>query len=259
MAGGRIEYAGGRTQVDRILHLRDFDVWVYSRPQGGARAGGDLALVASHAALGTVWVLVADVTGHGSAVAPVAGWFEGVLRKRCPDGDLSTLFAWLNEAVVARRLECRFISTIAATWSSQASRLSYCVAGHRGLIHRKSGRGEFQRPGVPTEQGARGVVDLAFGICPETTYSNYTIEFDPGDLVLLFSDGCLRELAADGGAGGVEGLVEAASLCAANDAAAFRQDMLAVLPGSDRSCPPLDDLSLVLLARHSEEARPTNR
>ena len=61
----------GNQPVDNGVVMPGLDAWVYSRPLGDAKAGGDVHYVSSCATGRITRLLVADVSGHGAETRAV--------------------------------------------------------------------------------------------------------------------------------------------------------------------------------------------
>ncbi len=80
-----MEVWGGNQPVDNGVVMAGIDAWVYSRPYAGpagtASAGGDVYFVSSCATGRITRLLVADVSGHGTAVGDIAISLRTLMRK----------------------------------------------------------------------------------------------------------------------------------------------------------------------------------
>src|SRR5205809_333204 len=76
-----MEVWGGNQIVDNGVNMPGLDAWVYSKPYGDAAGGGDVHYVSSCATGRIMRLLVADVSGHGSAVSSVAGQLRALMRR----------------------------------------------------------------------------------------------------------------------------------------------------------------------------------
>src|SRR5262245_35969461 len=76
-----MEVWGGNQAVDNGVVMAGLDAWLYSRPFGDQSAGGDIHYVSS-CAMGMISrALVADVSGHGEAVAESARKLRSLMRR----------------------------------------------------------------------------------------------------------------------------------------------------------------------------------
>jgi PAS domain-containing protein len=159
------------------------------RPAGPARLVSgdwyDTVLLPS----GQVLLAVGDIAGHG--IDAVTGMVE---MRNCLRGFAVTgagpadLLSWLNK--VACHLTDGTVGTaVCGLYDPASKHLRWARAGHLApvLVHHGSAR----HLALPS--------GLILGADPDTTYEEVTTCFDPGDVLLLFTDGLVerRDLAID--------------------------------------------------------------
>src|SRR5919107_1849739 len=76
-----MEVWGGNQIVDSGVVMAGLDAWVFCRPFGASDAGGDVYYVSSCATGRITRLLVADASGHGSAVCDVAANLRTLMHK----------------------------------------------------------------------------------------------------------------------------------------------------------------------------------
>ena len=101
--------------------------------------------------------------------------------------DLATMVTRLNRVVSMNCPENRFITFFVAVVDPKGGELIYCNAGHNPpILVRANGS-------VETLEGG-GVI---LGILPKATYVEHKTRLDPGDVVVLFSDGVTEAVKPD--------------------------------------------------------------
>jgi sigma-B regulation protein RsbU (phosphoserine phosphatase) len=135
---------------------------------------------------GALGVVVADVTGKGMPAALLVSTLHSalhlLLNKREPNAEM---LSTLNQHIVDSSGSNKFITMIMVDIDPAADALGYLNAGHNpGLVVRMDGAVE--------ELCASG---LPLGLLPGARYEYRRIDFSPGDLVCLYSDG-ITECAA---------------------------------------------------------------
>ncbi len=124
-------------------------------------------------------IALGDVSGKGSAAALYGAVAVGTLRslgsqKPRPANMLRALNGFLGE----RLIEGRFMTLCFATWNRQRRRLRVANAGQEQPLLYHGGRCEK----IP-------LTGFPLGIFEEATYDERTIILDPGDIVVIYSDG----------------------------------------------------------------------
>src|SRR5262245_4446833 len=140
-----MEVWGGSQLTNGSVAFGGLDAWVYSKPFGEALRGGDVYYASSCATGRITRLLLADVAGHGAAVASTAADLRLLMRRFVNRLDQAEVvrsinrhFGWLSQQAV-------FATAVVTTFFEPTRRLSVCNAGHpRPLIFRASqGRWEF--------------------------------------------------------------------------------------------------------------------
>jgi serine phosphatase RsbU (regulator of sigma subunit) len=129
-------------------------------------------------------VVVADVAGKSVPAALLMATFQASLRSLAAKAaSLTELVRGLNQYSCAHSLGGRRFTTAFFAEIDPATRaLTYIRAGHNvPLIRRASG--QFER----LEAG-----DLPLGIEPETPYTPGAAQLEPGDLLVIFTDGLVE-------------------------------------------------------------------
>ena len=131
-------------------------------------------------------IVVGDVAGKGIPAAMLMAQFAAETRHRGRLAEATALNGQLHEYA----LEEIFVTLCLGVLELGPRRFSYCSAGHPPpLICRADGRIESlgtDGSGVP------------LGILPDAEYRHVSLNLDPGDAVLLFSDGVTDALNASG-------------------------------------------------------------
>src|SRR6202162_143661 len=76
-----MEVWGGSQLTTRRVEMGGLDAWVYSKPFGDAERGGDVYYASSCATGRINRLLLADVSGHGDAVAAMAADLRRLMRR----------------------------------------------------------------------------------------------------------------------------------------------------------------------------------
>lgn len=146
--------------------------------------------------------IIADVMGGGVPAGMLMSNLQASLRILGPEyespGDLA---GRLNELFRYNLRLIRFISLVLLAVDRENRRIRYANAGHNPpLLLRASGEICWLRPTGP-----------AIGLMPEASFETVTVDTNPGDLLVLYTDGLVEARGADGSQFGEGGLLGAVS------------------------------------------------
>jgi sigma-B regulation protein RsbU (phosphoserine phosphatase) len=120
-----------------------------------------------------------DVSGKGSAAALYGAAAIGILRSLAPQKlPPAQLLRDMNQLIVERRIEGRFMTVAIATWHRGKRRLRIANAGQEQPLLWHQGRCEKMKlEGFP------------LGMLDEVSYDEMSVILDPGDMLVFYSDG----------------------------------------------------------------------
>jgi len=147
-------------------------------PTDDASAGGQLMLV------------MADVAGKSVPAALLMATLQASLRTIASEGlPLSELAIRLNHYACAHSLGGqRFTTAVLAEYDPATRRLVYVNAGHNSPV--------IRRANSSTERLESAALPL--GITPEATFPSAEVTLQPGDTLVLFTDGVVEAFSAAG-------------------------------------------------------------
>ncbi len=207
--------------------------------QTSRRAGGDyydfLRL-----ADGKWGILVADVSGHGTPAAVIMAVVHSIvgLAPRAVDDPPGRLLSFVNDRLATRYTggTGTFVTAFYGVYDPAARTLSYASAGHPSPLLRRAGSDVV----VPVD-GTRG---LPLGIDAGERYPTATVSLDPGDAVLVYTDGLSEARSPAGSFLGEDGL--AAVLASVTGSAAdLLSHTLAAVEAFTAGAAPGDDRTLL--------------
>ena len=147
---------------------------------------GDLYdfLVASDRQAG---LLIADVSGHGVPAALIASMVKmAATSQRAYASHPAQLLAGMNAALCGNT-QGQFVTAAYVYLNARSSELRYAAAGHPAML--------MLRDGIVTEVAENGLL-LAAVDCAD--YSDKTLALEPGDRLLLYTDGLVEARNAEG-------------------------------------------------------------
>jgi serine phosphatase RsbU (regulator of sigma subunit) len=207
------------------------------------QVGGDLYDVFETGDGGVAMVL-GDVSGKGLSAALLMGVVQGAVRTSSDSG-LATNHEYaaerLNHLLCMKTARERFVSLFWCYLNREGTRLSYINAGHLPalLVRERFGRPDVWR----LEQGGGPVL----GVLPTATYKQAEIDIEPGDLLVVFSDGVSEAANAAGDEFGEEGIVEAVKRDWWDSASGVCDGILADVRAFLGKMPPHDDQTLMVI------------
>ncbi|MBZ5582714.1 MAG: GAF domain-containing protein [Acidobacteriia bacterium] len=137
---------------------------------------------------GQTVVAFGDVSGKGAAAALYGGLVSGLLRTLAPRRRRpAELLKALNEALVERKVEARYVTLFVMLWDAAAHRMIMANAGAvPPMICRGGDILNIRVEGVP------------LGLLDAREYEETVLQAQPGDVVVLYSDGITDHLSTAG-------------------------------------------------------------
>jgi serine phosphatase RsbU (regulator of sigma subunit) len=131
---------------------------------------------------GRVAVALGDVSGKGVAAALMMAKFSGDTRYCIHTEDSPAAAATLlNQLLFNAGIDEKFITLSLGVLDLERRRFQYCSAGHLPILVRRAG-------GAVEELGD-GIAGLPLGIMPDSQYQQAEMTLEPGDVVVVYSDG----------------------------------------------------------------------
>ncbi|MBI3649847.1 MAG: SpoIIE family protein phosphatase [Acidobacteria bacterium] len=125
-------------------------------------------------------VLVADVSGKGLAAALIMVTFRAYIQATIiNEFAMRVVMSRVNKLIFKTTEGDRFITTFYGLIDTENKRLLYINAGHNPplLLHQDGSSQLLEHSGLP------------LGIFEESRYSESVIDFHPGDILLMYTDG----------------------------------------------------------------------
>jgi predicted ester cyclase len=137
-----------------------------------------------------------DVSGKGPPAALLAAEIQGILAAHSYSGSTpADTLSRVNDVLTRRPIDARF-ATVCYGVLSSAGYLTHCNAGHNPpLLVGRPGLRRLERGG------------LIVGAFKQATFEEETVQLDPGDVLVVFSDGITEALNIDGEEFGEERLL----------------------------------------------------
>jgi steroid delta-isomerase-like uncharacterized protein len=185
---------------------------------------------------GTFGFALGDVAGKGPPAALLAAELQGVLAVLSESASMpADLVSRVNQVLVRRAVESRFVTLLYGVLSPDG-RLTYCNAGHNPPF--LLGRRGMRR----LETGG-----LILGAFKGAAFQEESLQLDPGDLLVMFSDGVTEALNADGAEFGEDQLLACVRWRQELPAAGILESVLETVGEFTAGAAQSDDLTALVL------------
>lgn len=217
--------------VPDIAHTSPFArVHAVSRPS--SEMGGDLIDLTVHPDQ-TIDLLLADVSGHGVAAGLVMGMLKGASRTRLlSPGSISDVARDLNRVLHDLTPSHTFV-TAAFIRIRPDRTCEYALAGHLPIYWRTAS-------GVTTHDNDA----LPLSVDPAETFAARTITLQPGDALIVFTDGLPETADKSARQLGLDALRDIAARSPTSDPDRLAQ---VLMEAAERHGPAIDDRSVMVV------------
>ena len=189
-------------------------------------------------------VVLGDATGHGIAPALSVTQMHAMLRMALRLGaDLETAFRQVNDQLAATLPAGHFVTAFIGLLDAATHRLRFISGGQGPILHWRAAEGDcVTHKAGSFPMGAMPIHKLRPAVA---------IDFAPGDLLVLLSDGIYEYEDAAGGQFGAQRVEQALRAGRHESAAALAQQLLAAVHGFAGRAPQADDVTMVLVKRNT--------
>jgi len=183
-------------------------------------------------------IAIADVSGKGAPAALLMANLQASLRALASvDSDLKSLMSRINRLICQNTSPDKFITFFFGRLDPTHRCLRYCNAGHNPpMLFRGDGEVEF------LERGG-----LLLGLFPDAPYEDGSVELEPGDVLVLYTDGITEALNAREEEFGEERLVEVVRSVGHRSSSEIVQAIQQAVEDFTGGTPQADDFTLVVV------------
>jgi sigma-B regulation protein RsbU (phosphoserine phosphatase) len=196
---------------------------------------------------GKLGILVADVVDKGAAAALYMALSWTLIRTYAaefpeePDKVLSSV----NQRIISDTDSSRFVTVFYGVLDPETGSFSYCNAGHNPPLLIRSQNGK--KPERLTKTG------VLLGMFDDEHWGKESVQFDPGDVLVLYTDGVTEAQNAKGDFFGRERLVKVVKKKSGVSAQVVRESILGKISKFVGDAPQMDDIALVVVSRKSKQ------
>jgi serine phosphatase RsbU (regulator of sigma subunit) len=219
---------------------------------------------------GRLGIVVADVVDKGMGAALYMALSRTLLRTYAADYPDRPEF--VLRATSARMLSDAgaglFVTVFYGILDPVRGRLVYCNAGHHppylvrapvpkpvegeSALARLAEADSVALAGARAAMHPQGRTGMALGVVDEATWQQETVQIEPGDVLLLYTDGVVEAQDPDGQFFGRERMLEVARQQAGRPAQETQEALMAALEAFAGSEAQSDDITLVVVRREPE-------
>jgi sigma-B regulation protein RsbU (phosphoserine phosphatase) len=244
------EVRGGNRLAAYSAELPGLTGWVSCHPLQPSPRGGDVYYMSACSKGLMARVVLADVAGHGETVSVAAGRLRDALRQHVDRWDQSTLIRELNDNFLKRAKSTRFATAFVASFSSDSGELLFTNAGHVPPLWYRAAVREWSLL-LDSTPFSQEIVDLPLGLIAGTSYSQTAIHLEPGDLLLLYTDGVSEAYDESGTQLGLERLLSLARHLPTESPVAAGKGLLEAVARFRGAAPTADDETVLALQRRA--------
>jgi len=242
------------TGTSSVADLPGLRVWVHSKPFGAGDAGGDVHYISVCPSCIVSRVALADVSGHGRAVVSLGAKLRELMQKYLTALEQASLMRDLNEAVMEDLDGVHYATMVAVGFHGRRGLLVLTNAGHPPPFRYRVNRGEWDWLEPQRPEARPGVRGAPLGLLPDVSYDRMIIKPEPGDLIVLYSDGVSEATSAAGNELGRDDLMKLAEALAPESAETFGVQLVDAIGQFRGGRAPDDDETVIVLQRLASDA-----
>ena len=189
-----------------------------------------------------VAVIVADVVGHGIAAAMLMAKVSGESRfALAATKSAVAAMERLNNKLTEMHLN-RFVTLVLCLLDTKAKTLEVVNAGHMPPVIRRHQTGELEE--LPLDDSG-----VPVGILPDFKYESSKVSIEPGDVVILYTDGLNEAMDAEGNQLTTERMLAEVHSSQAKTPSAIKKVICDEVNRHMGVVNPIDDMCLVCFGR----------
>jgi phosphoserine phosphatase RsbU/P len=243
-------WGGSAAAAAQSVNTPGLHATVLSRPFQDAAEGGDIHYVTVCGSGRITRAILADVAGHGQAVAEVARALRELLRKNINFPSQKRVVRSLNQQFGVLTKTRVFATAAVVTYLAYRDTFTFCNAGHPRPLFYCSARKTWRLLSArANEEG-----NIPLGILADVPYGQFAVRCQTGDAVILYTDYLVEARNPAGDALGEEGVLRLAADLPSTDPESAARQLLARVDAYRGNLPPDDDASLLVLTRTADKS-----
>jgi serine phosphatase RsbU (regulator of sigma subunit) len=188
---------------------------------------------------GAMGFALGDVAGKGPPAALLSAMMQGIFAAQAASSDSpSQTIGRVNLALYRRGIESRFVTLMYGALKPDG-RLTYCNAGHNPPL--------IISPGNSTQVRRLECGGPIVGLFDAATFEEETVTLQPGDWLIVFSDGVSEAMSASGDEYGESRIVSVVERNKELEPRQLLESMFADVREFTRGAPQSDDITAMVL------------
>lgn len=188
-----MEIWGGIRNEDLDVTSSGLAASLYSSACDGGK-GGDIYYLSVCGGDMLTRVAVADVVGHGSAVASVGEYMYDAMVANMMSVEDNVVLEQMNRAAADKGMTAMTTAAVVSFYLSD-SHLRFSYAGHHPALVRRHADGKWTEADAPRREptDADGPLSgLPLAVTPDTRYDQHETTLASGDRIVMYTDGVIE-------------------------------------------------------------------
>ena len=183
------EIFGGNGQSERNLSLPGMHVQLRAVTHANHPGGGDLHYLTTcgHAMMSRI--TLADIAGHGCQVAATANRLKKLIANHIEDDNQQHFAAALNARFNLEEPAGTYATALLITYNAVRREISIVNAGHPHPLYYRQRTQSWHTLQSLAADHASTTGNLPLGITNDTEYSDFKLEVEQNDALILYTDG----------------------------------------------------------------------
>jgi phosphoserine phosphatase RsbU/P len=240
----------GNKRTASLVELPGLTAWVHSVPAGPGHAGGDVHYVSVCPSCIVSRIALADVSGHGQAVAVFGEKLRELMQRYLRDLGQIALMRDLNQAVREELGDGHYATMAAVGWHGRRGLVVMTNAGHPPPLWYRASRDEWSWLETQRASERERPAGVPLGLLADVTYDRLVVKPKSDDLMVLYSDGVSEANSPAGKELGRDGLMKMASALDTNSAEVLGTQLASALRAFRGDRDPLDDETIIVMRRN---------
>ena len=197
---------------------------------------------------------VGDISGKGISAALLMASLQALLRSHASQTiqNLSTVITEMNKLLCNMTEDSRFATLFCAVYNSTTRQLTYVNAGHNPPLLFRSVSKKVSSTTAYPEKGTNRITRLegsgtVLGMFPEGIYKQKQLILNPGDTLIIYTDGITEAQDSQGREFGEKRLTDLIRIQFSLSPVRLQKQLLTSVQEFVGTGPILDDLTLLLI------------